>query len=346
MVIDPSRVPTLVAGTTDEFNLPVIITAPTGYTLAGQRLGHASPSPRRSTTSALAYYGNPSGASQYGSTDSSHSATDFPTDRSYLDVAFAPTAGDQLVAGTIGSGGQFTLSGTGASGFTVGSGSNGPVYLGDNTYRFLLFGGTFTPGTVNVNFTADTWYAASPRGPPCPVSNAHCAGTGTTANGTGYGNLAFTTTFTVTGATADLVSTDANGQVSSLSGGTIGRGQLNGQGYLEVSFQPTAGNTIDAATINGNELTLTDAAGHTIALRRPDAGGHDQRLALLLHRHAGRRDLHRDLRGRLVRRHRRNARSGRHRALHRPGRHDHPGQPGPPAGSTSRPTSMVAAGST
>ena len=54
-------------------------------------------------------------------------------------------------------------------------------------------------------------------------------------------------------------------KVASLNGASIGRDLINRQGYLEVTFRPASGNQIDAATINGDELTLLDAAGHQIS---------------------------------------------------------------------------------
>ena len=52
----------------------------------------------------------------------------------------------------------------------------------------------------------------------------------------------------------------------SIGGATVGRVVLNALGYLEVTFRPPSGNTLEHTTINGDELQLTDAAGTTVAL--------------------------------------------------------------------------------
>ncbi|MFZ0040303.1 MAG: hypothetical protein WAK93_03285, partial [Solirubrobacteraceae bacterium] len=84
-------------------------------------------------------------------------------------------------------------------------------------------------------------------------------------------NLASTETFTVNGATAQLVNTipgtnGAPSTVVSLVGGSIGSDVINSRGYIEITFTPTHGNTIDAATINGGEFKITDASGNVVAL--------------------------------------------------------------------------------
>jgi len=84
-------------------------------------------------------------------------------------------------------------------------------------------------------------------------------------------NGAFTRSFTVAGTTADLVRTiPANGDtpetVVALGGSTVGKDVINGLSYLEVTFRPTNGNTLDGSSINGDELQLRDASGALIAL--------------------------------------------------------------------------------
>src|SRR2546428_4763720 len=114
--------------------------------------------------------------------------------------------------------------------------------------------GDFRPGTVEVQFQQNTWDENPARGPP----------------GTGF-NAQSTRSFTVAGATADLVRTipahgDTPETVVALGGSTVGKDVVNGLGYLEVRFRPTSGNTIDSTTINGGELELRDAAGNLVTL--------------------------------------------------------------------------------
>ncbi|MFZ0041730.1 MAG: hypothetical protein WAK93_10520, partial [Solirubrobacteraceae bacterium] len=150
------------------------------------------------TPTAVSYFdgnGQPAGASAYPSGDPTNAAlttSDFPGSRTYLDVQFTATSGQNLY-GTIGDN-VFTLSGAGASGITgldTRNGNNPIVFLGNGLYRFL-FQGTFTPGQVTVSFNAGTWFSTSPRGPPTTYT---------------IPNLASTETFTVNGATAQLVNT-------------------------------------------------------------------------------------------------------------------------------------------
>ena len=80
-------------------------------------------------------------------------------------------------------------------------------------------------------------------------------------------SLQTTMSFTVQGPTADVVVTDPiTGTVTSLAGGSIGRSVINGTGYIEISFHATSQNTIDPATITGNEIQVRDANGNLLTL--------------------------------------------------------------------------------
>ena len=70
-------------------------------------------------------------------------------------------------------------------------------------------------------------------------------------------------TFTINGPTASLASPSA--------GATVDVSTLNQQGYLQVAFNPAAGDTINPSTIKTSDLTLSGsgAAGVTIASTAP-----------------------------------------------------------------------------
>ncbi len=52
----------------------------------------------------------------------------------------------------------------------------------------------------------------------------------------------------------------------SLAGDSIGAGVINGQGYIEITFSPTVGNTIDPATITGNEIQISGPGAAPVTL--------------------------------------------------------------------------------
>src|SRR5204862_6677912 len=102
---------------------------------------------------------------------------------------------------------KFPLASLVISSASVSTGSFSPIPLSGNVCRFLLRG-DFRPGNVAVNFTQNKW-ATLARGPPT----------------TGGFNLAFTRSFDVVGATADLVRTvtDQNGdKLVPLAGSSVG----------------------------------------------------------------------------------------------------------------------------
>ncbi len=237
-MLDPLRAPVR-QGSGNVWLIPVVITAPTGATTTTVTLTFAA--------SGLAYGGETTGGT----------ATDTPIDisadiagnRTFVDVAFTPGVGRDLVLGSI-DGGEFALSGFGGSGVTVSSGPLKALHVGNNVFRFFL-DGQFRPGDVVVTFTPGSWNDQA-RGPPVAGTPA---------------NRGFTQTFGVAGSTADLVRTVPITQaIVALGGSTIGRDALNTLGYLEITFRGSSGFGVDHSTINGGELELRDAAGNAIAL--------------------------------------------------------------------------------
>ena len=250
VVIDPTRAITLVAGTTDEFNIPVLVTLPgTGLSATSSAVFDVA----FQNATDIAYFGNPGGATQSGTNGgNTYTAASFPSNRSYVDVAFSPASGQTLVSVPSPGNGQITLSGSGLNGVSFASGS--PMALGGGVYRYLLTG-SFVAGTVTVTVAAGAVTSNGARGPP---------GHQTTVTDS---SLQTTMSFTVQGPTADVVVTDPiTGTVTSLAGGSIGRSVINGTGYIEISFHATSGNTIDPATITGNEIQVRDANGNLLTL--------------------------------------------------------------------------------
>ena len=112
VVIDPTRAITLVAGTTDEFNIPVLVTLPgTGLSATSSAVFDVA----FQAATDIAYFGNPGGATQSGTNGgNTYTAASFPSNRSYVDVAFSPASGQTLVSVPSPGNGQITLSGSGA----------------------------------------------------------------------------------------------------------------------------------------------------------------------------------------------------------------------------------------
>ncbi len=158
--------------------------------------------------------------------------------RGWFEVEYRPTRGATLdIASILDNSGEFTLEGAAAAGISLVS----VEQIQPGVFRYH-FDGAFTTGVVTVRFGANTWTDSAPAG-----------------------NRAFTALLEVRGATADL----GNPGV----GATIGRGQLAGQGYLEVVFRATSGSVLDHTSIDGDEITLKDAAGNVIALGAPQRVG-------------------------------------------------------------------------
>ncbi len=232
VTLDETR-PVLRSGSGNQFEIPVLVTLPTGASAT------AVVAPVLLLDGA-GYSGAPTGGTATGVAVSRGNQFD-AVGKTFIDVAFAPGAGRYLVLGSIGGNEILSIGGFGGAGVSVTSDPLKAVHVGGGVFRFML-AGQFLPGEVLVNYAAGSWNDTAIRGPP--------EDPGTPAN------RASTQSFSVVGATADL----------SIGGATVGRVVLNALGYLEVTFRPTSGNTLEHTTINGDELQLTDAAGATVAL--------------------------------------------------------------------------------
>ena len=249
--IDPARSVTLKAGTTNTFIIPVIVTAPNSsmFGLMSQTAPSVNFTLTFTDATALSFAASAVDQTQAEAGQATTlSAANVTTGTPYLDIQVNPTAGT-----TFGSSSpviptsDLTLTAT-SSGATVPfSSTTNPIYLGSNVWRYFI-NGTLAVGGYQLVVSAGALTGTSARGPPNPTS------------------LTQTLTFTVQGPTATVVQTNTDGTVTSLSSQAIGGGVINGEGYIEIAFQATTGNTIDAATINGNEIQLHDASGHLIPL--------------------------------------------------------------------------------
>ena len=239
VTLDETRLPTRI-GTTNQYTFGILIDAvgsARSITFSPVLDGHG-----------LGYTGTTSSGTQGGSSQNLHNLSS-ATNRTFIDVAFAPTAGNDIVdLGTLGD--EFSIGGFGGAGVALRTTDHPVLSLGNGVYRFML-DGTFRPGAVDVDFQANTWNFAPARGPP--------------------GNLASTSTFLVAGASGELVRTipasgDKPETVVTLAGAGVGADVLNGLGYIEVRFRPSSGNSIDRATIDGNEIEVRNAAGNLVPL--------------------------------------------------------------------------------
>ena len=238
ITLDETRAITRV-GTTNSFVIPVIVEAGGAANLT--------------FTANVA-----TGATSWTTDEASGSQAEAPQpvtvptqDRSYLDVTFSPSSGFDLDPASI-TGDEISIGGFGGSGVSLPAARRSTS--GTNTWRFLLTG-TFRVGVVEVEIHLGAFTDTSARGPP-PA------------------DLSLVQTFTVTGATADLVHTvpataTEPETLIALDGAVIGVDAINGPHYLEVTFRPSSGFALDPATITGGELELRDAAGTLIALGAP-----------------------------------------------------------------------------
>ncbi|MFL2871082.1 MAG: calcium-binding protein, partial [Pirellulaceae bacterium] len=152
--------------------------------------------------------------------------------RGYLDIRYKPSAGATLDESSItDASGEFEISGTAATGVVV---DGAATKIDDTTYRYS-FTGIFGTGDVDVAFLIARW-----------------------TDDASNDNRAISQSFRVEGSTADL-------SVPS-GGGTIGVTEINNNQYIEVSFLPTSGNTLNHDTINGDEITLFDSDNNEISL--------------------------------------------------------------------------------
>ena len=236
ITLDTSRAITRV-GTTNQYVIPILITIGTSAS--------ATVAPVLAP-GGVAFSGTPTTGTK-GGEHRTLTGDEMNNNRTYIDVKFAGAVGDELNELSI-DGDEFTIGGFGANGISVNS--NWITALGNGLFRFGLTG-QFRPGAVTIDFAEDTWDDNGARGPPT--------------------NRAFTQTFSVVGATADIVHTVTDPatqeeKVVGLGGGSIGKDVINGLGYLEISFRPSSGNVLNPLSITGGELELRDAAGNLIAI--------------------------------------------------------------------------------
>ena len=175
------------------------------------------------------------------------------TPTSYIDIHFTASVGSLLNLASI-NGDEILLSGAGAAGVILLGGS--PFLVGDNTYRYLLTG-LFKPGAVNVTIQLNNFFDENPGRAP-PVGQT----------------LTLVQSFTVTGATADVVQTVTDPTTHQqypvvIGGSTVGLDLINALHYFEIRFFGASGNEIDPDSINGGELQLRGPSGNLIQLGSP-----------------------------------------------------------------------------
>ncbi len=237
--VDPSR--SVQQGpSANQFLIPVVVVKGTGGTTVTPTL-----------TAAPLSYGGPTGTgTQPGATAP---VTIAARQGSYVDVQFRPSLGGLtpfvLDLGTLGD--EISFAGFGGTGITLVPG--GVTDLGGGLYRFGL-SGTFRPGQVDVILHLDKFGDNSARAPPVGSTE--------------------TQSFLVTGSTGDVVSTTPGTgttpeKVVGLSGSAIGRDLINGRHYLEITFRPSEGFSLDHGTIDGGEIELRGPGGALIALASP-----------------------------------------------------------------------------
>src|SRR3954452_16638200 len=149
----------------------------------------------------------------------------------YIEVRFRATSGNTVDSSTIG-GGELEL--RNAAGTLIALGA--PQRVGTTDVYRYSFTGQLAAGKYTVTFLAGAFSDTS-----------------------GAQNLAETEEFTVVVATADLADPRANQQLDT--------GLLNDRGWIDVTFGPNGGQTVDANSIadSGAEFTLV-ASGDTIVV--------------------------------------------------------------------------------
>ncbi|MBC8503308.1 MAG: hypothetical protein H8D34_00490, partial [Chloroflexi bacterium] len=156
-------------------------------------------------------------------------------ERGYVDVNFVPTEGATMDAASItDADAEFTLAGS-AINDVIFDGS--PTLVSDNIYRYT-FTGSFVPGDVELNFLVDSWQDSD--GNPS-IDESH--------------------TFVAAGPTVALQ--------DGLEQSTVGLSLINGRHYIAVQYKPTSGSAIDAATINGDEFTLSGPGAQNVSVGAP-----------------------------------------------------------------------------
>jgi len=153
--------------------------------------------------------------------------------RRYLEITFSDFSGVKAASITDAAP-EFTLTGDGAAGVTVGA----PKLVSGSTYRYA-FTGNFVAGAVNVNFAA-----------------------GAFADTDGNLNAPATLSFTVAADTSKPTAAISN----PAGGGAIDRDLVNLRRYLEVTFSDVSGIKAASITDAAPEFTLTGdgAAGVTV----------------------------------------------------------------------------------
>jgi len=142
-------------------------------------------------------------------------------ERKYLDVQFLPAVEGGTITGIGGNEYEFEFSGSAHNGVAL---QGAPTLVEGTTYRYA-FTGNFVPGTLNLEFAANSWQ-----------------------DGDGNQGIAMTETFTVAGSTMTL-----NGTLGSP---VVGLSVLNGEAYIDVRYKATSGAMIDGNTIDTNDFSL------------------------------------------------------------------------------------------
>ena len=154
--------------------------------------------------------------------------------RHYIAVNFRATSGHTLNRATI-NGDEIEL--RDAQGNLVTLNGMPQRIAGTDTYKYT-FTGTLAPGTYTVTIKANTF-----------------------ADDSGLMNLADTETFRVEAPTVTLADPPP--------GGVMDREALNNRHYIDITFTPTTGASLDLTSIDGDEFTLTGANGENVTLRGP-----------------------------------------------------------------------------
>ena len=151
----------------------------------------------------------------------------------FIAVNFQPTDGQAIDPSTI-NGDEITLTDSTGKAYSLGQ----PHQVGtSNTYTYAITS-SLAVGTYTVTFKA-----------------------GSFADLSGQTNLASSESFRIQSPTAALT--------NPAPAATVDRESLNSQGYIDVTFTPTDGATVDASSLTGHEFTLTGANGENIVIRGP-----------------------------------------------------------------------------
>ncbi|MBF0452316.1 MAG: hypothetical protein HQK75_16560, partial [Candidatus Magnetomorum sp.] len=157
--------------------------------------------------------------------------------RGTIDVRFEPTSQGTIDTDSIlDEASEFTLTDQYGTVYDI---TGVPDEMGNNIYRYTLPDNlTFTPGEMTINFKAESFSETS-----------------------GLTNLAQTQMFIANGATASLTGVDNKGYIN--------KARLNSQGYIDVEFQPTDGNTTNADSIldTDAEFNFSGEAAESVTIQ-------------------------------------------------------------------------------